>query len=358
MTIASNSEVNTLIKAGEGELYISSDYLISLLNFGIELGLKQGELLKSSGLGVDILIRPGISIGHQSFIVVVSNFIALKPDMALAVDFGKRMTLSQHGALGIAARYSRTTEDAATAVVSFMRTRAEIFNIRRERNDKNRRLYVDFEVEPCQEVYFIALAFLTSIEFIIRQMISAPKIINSQISLPLSCDYWRGKNIEEGMIALDDDVPGATIQFNAPTLQLSWPVAALDDSLPSFDLDLVVMAQGACEEQLQTISVPTTIKLIVESELRKIEGSLPTVAKVAQTLNMSSATLKRKLKAEHTSFREIRDEALYKRSKRILQESQLPIELIADSLGYSDGSNFSKAFKNWSGMTPSEYRQQ
>lgn len=358
MAIQSNSEIKSLVTAGEGELYISSDYLILLLNFGIELGLKQSDLLSGTGLEVDILIRPGISIGHKSFIAVVSNFTALMPDMALAVEYGKRMTLSQHGALGIAARYSRTTDDAATAVTAYMRTRAEIFNIRRQRDAEYRRLYLGFEVETCPEVYFLALAFLTSIEFIIRQMISVPVVIHSQIKLPISCQKWCGKNIEQYVVTLDDDVLGATIQFNASSLQLKWPVEVLNDLLPAFDLDLVTMAQGACEEQLQTISIPTSVKLLVERELKKIEDGLPSIEKIAEVLNMSSATLKRKLRAENTSYREVRDQALFKRSRQILLTSQLPIEIIADKLGYSDGSNFSKAFKGWSGITPSEYRQQ
>jgi len=42
---------------------------------------------------------------------------------------------------------------------------------------------------------------------------------------------------------------------------------------------------------------------------------------------------------------------------RLLTETPLSVELIAEQLGYSDASNFAKAFKGWNGMSPSEFRQ-
>jgi AraC-like DNA-binding protein len=348
---------STQVKVGDGDLTISSDYLILLLELGIELGLKQSDLLLGSQLDASILIRPGISVGDRSFLKVVANFREQQPDMSLAVVYGKRMTLSKHGALGIAARHSRTANDAASAVIAYMSTRAELFTIRRERDDESRRLYVDPEVELCDDVYFLVLAYLTSIELIIRQMLAFPGDIATRIELPMKPKYWLGQPLLNDVVELDVLAAGAQIHFSATQCLLFWPTKILDDLLPSFDKDLVSMAQEVCEDELKSMSQVTSVSQAIVLAFKNAEGSLPTIDSIAATLNMSSATLKRKLKSEGQSFRELKDETLYKKSIKLLKDTHHSIELITEQLGYSDASNFAKAFKGWSGMSPSEFRQ-
>ena len=348
---------NTQVKVGEGDLTISSDYLILLLEFGIELGLKQSNLLLGSQLDASIVIRPGISVGEQSFLKVITNFRKQQPDMSLAVEYGKRMTLSKHGALGIAARHSRTTNDAASAVMAYMSTRAELFSVHRERDSESRRLYVDLEVESSDDAYFLILAYLTSIELIIRQMLSYPDAIKTRIELPIKPEIWQGQPLLHDVVELDPLAVGAEIQFSSARCLLLWPPGLLDDLLPLFDQDLVSMAQEVCEGELKSMSQSTRISQVVAVAFKNAEGGLPTIESIASTLNISSATLKRKLKSEGQSFRDIKDETLHKKSMRLLTDTQKSVEFIAEQLGYSDASNFSKAFKGWSGMSPSDFRR-
>ena len=356
MSMPSMSE-HSQVKVGEGDLTISSDYLILLLELGIELGLKQSDLLLGSQLDASILIRPGISIGDRSFLSVVTNFRRQKPDMSLAVVYGKRMTLSKHGALGVAARHSRTPNDAAGAVIAYMGTRAELFSVRRERDAESRRLYVDLEVERSDEVYFLILAYLTSIELILRQMLAGPDDIKTKIELPIKPDFWQGEPLLQDTVALDGDALGAEIRFSALECKLTWPAEGLDDLLPLFDRDLVSMAQEVCEDELKSMSQSTRISQVVALAFRNAEGGLPTIEGIASTMNISSATLKRKLKAEGQSFRAIKDETLHKKAMKLLKDTAQSVELIAEKLGYSDASNFAKAFKGWSGMSPSDFRK-
>ncbi|MGB1202981.1 MAG: helix-turn-helix domain-containing protein, partial [Alloalcanivorax venustensis] len=68
-------------------------------------------------------------------------------------------------------------------------------------------------------------------------------------------------------------------------------------------------------------------------------------------------TLARKLKQEHSSFRQIRDEILSQQAASYLCQNKLPIEAIAALMNYHDSANFRRAFKRWFGQSPEEYRQ-
>jgi len=354
-----SSENSQQSKAGNGDLRVATDYLLLLLEYASEIGVKQSQLLKDSGLAADILMNPPAFVGHESFSKVVRNFIVHQPDLYRAVEYGKRMTLSKHGALGIAARHSRTTDDAAARVTAFMKTRAEIFDVERKRDDKERCLTVVPLIEAEDTTVFIALAYLTSIEQILRQMLGTKgEYIESRILLPTKGKMWQGKESVDSPVELDKELSGTQLYFNHDAIQLIWPNIYLNDLLPLFDEDLVEIADQALEGTLESISRPETLRDAVERVLQQAEKTLPTIEWVASDMNMSAATLKRKLKAEESSFREIKDSVLFNKAVKALKETQLSVELIADKLGYSDASNFAKAFKGWSGMTPSEYRLQ
>ena len=78
---------------------------------------------------------------------------------------------------------------------------------------------------------------------------------------------------------------------------------------------------------------------------------------VTTELNLSPRTLQRRLSAQHSSVKKIIDETRHQLSLDYMNQKHLSIKEIAFSLGFSDPSNFSRAFKRWEGMTPKDYRK-
>jgi AraC-like DNA-binding protein len=77
---------------------------------------------------------------------------------------------------------------------------------------------------------------------------------------------------------------------------------------------------------------------------------------VARKLHMVGRTLRRKLREENTSFRKIKDEVRLHMACEYLRDTNLTIEDIAFSLGFSDPTNFRQAFRRWTQSTPTEFR--
>ncbi len=86
-------------------------------------------------------------------------------------------------------------------------------------------------------------------------------------------------------------------------------------------------------------------------------SKLQTEQHVAETLGISLATLKRRLKAEQTSFRQIRDVLLRTIAIDNLKGGVTSIEAIANRLGFGDTASFRHAFKRWTGHSPSYYQR-
>ncbi|MCW8864684.1 MAG: AraC family transcriptional regulator [Colwellia sp.] len=77
---------------------------------------------------------------------------------------------------------------------------------------------------------------------------------------------------------------------------------------------------------------------------------------LASYLCMTPRTLRRKLSEQGTSFRDIVKELRCEAAKKLITSTQLTIEDIGCSIGFSDVSNFRAAFKKWTGKTPSSLR--
>jgi AraC-like DNA-binding protein len=85
-------------------------------------------------------------------------------------------------------------------------------------------------------------------------------------------------------------------------------------------------------------------------------GGFPTLDAAARTLGLSSRTLKRRLADEGTDFTTLLDEQRRQRALLLLRSANLSVEAVAEQVGYSDVANFTRAFRRWSGTTPTAYR--
>ena len=332
---------------GEGAYIVSSDYLILLSELAFERGIAATELWRDSALPDGLLFQPGVLVGHESALRVVSRFCELTNDLSIAIEYGKRMTLSKHGALGYAAQYSATMAEAADKVTRYVETRAQIFSLARGASEHERHLFIEprFDQRPAGD--FLSLAFLASIETICRTLIGpVGRDAQSRILTRIHGDF-----------SAQQVLPHCQVITAAGENSLNWPADVLVHPLPFFNPQLAGMAEEQLENALSSLQQSRPVSDKVRRILAGRLAELPTVDTVSALLCMSAATLNRKLKAEGTSFQQLKDDLRFQQARQLLS-SELPVDLVAEQLGFSDASNFAKAFKAWSGVSPSRFRQQ
>ena len=85
--------------------------------------------------------------------------------------------------------------------------------------------------------------------------------------------------------------------------------------------------------------------------------SMPLIEEVANYFNMSSRNLRRRLKEENSSYQGIKDTVRKNLAIRLLTENELAINQISREVGFNEPAAFTRAFKQWTGQSPRNFRQ-
>jgi AraC-like DNA-binding protein len=116
-------------------------------------------------------------------------------------------------------------------------------------------------------------------------------------------------------------------------------------------------------------SVPVTAAGKASGAARDLLGSLvqvvgvlsaegfPHVGLTANMLGVSVRTLQRHLAEAGTTYAAEVEHARFAAAASLLEETDVPVLIVALDLGYSDHAHFSRAFRRWSGRTPREFRR-
>ena len=121
--------------------------------------------------------------------------------------------------------------------------------------------------------------------------------------------------------------------------------------------NLMSMLENLLRDRLKELEegVPFTTK-VREAISLNYQFDFPRLENIALALNITPRTLQRKLQDENTTYRKLSDIIRYELASTLLRYKELTISEIAYKLGYSELKSFRKAFKQWSGVTPANYR--
>jgi AraC-like DNA-binding protein len=103
-------------------------------------------------------------------------------------------------------------------------------------------------------------------------------------------------------------------------------------------------------------SDPAFTALVRQRLAATMEGGAASMSDVARSLGTSPRSLHRRLSDEGTSFNDLLDQVRRQFAEQYLARPRLAVSEIAYLIGFNDPSAFFKAFRRWTGVTPSEYR--
>lgn len=150
---------------------------------------------------------------------------------------------------------------------------------------------------------------------------------------------------------------GPRTHFEKRACMVSFNPALLDGRMPTHDPVAYMAARTRADSVLAAVQAGSDLADLVRQWLLNAFPSLPTVLETAAHLKMNERSFRRQLGMLGTSHAELAQECQRLMAERLLAEGKLPLKQIAEALGFSSVHSFHRAFRRWSGLTPSAWRE-
>jgi AraC-like DNA-binding protein len=146
--------------------------------------------------------------------------------------------------------------------------------------------------------------------------------------------------------------------FGAPLHELVYPPGLPDLPIITFNSRLRDYFDEECRRLVDKMGPGTGVADQVRRKLVGVmDGGETSIEAMAKKLGMSARSLQRHLADEGTGYNDLLAQILAEFAKRYLARGTISASEVAYLIGFTEPPAFFKAFKRWTGMTPTEFQQ-
>lgn len=309
-------------------------------------GVSEMELLRNTGISPKQIKNIDSLLTFDQVRAITENAVRLTKIEGLGLKIGRNESPVDWGVLGYAMMSCSTIGDVINTLLRFHRTAASMTDVLFTVEDE----FAVLELAPVRPLG-------RALPFIIEEHFSATHSLLETLAgrnMPLlRVNLMYEKPIHYRQYAALFSCP---ISFCEAKNQLVFDEKFLAHPVAHSNKFSVELASQICADQLarQTYTGSFVQKI---RYLILLQGSnFPSIETVSDRLNITSRTLRNRLSREGTSFQFLLDDVRLQLALNYLQSSKMQVDEIASLLGFSDRSNFRRAFKRWTGKTPLECR--
>lgn len=279
----------------------------------------------------------------------MQSALRLSKEPAIGLFVGQSLGATAHGMVGAAAVHSSTVAQALEVVERYSSLRSTIIGISFEMTATTVRTTLSESV-PLEDIK----------RPVIEAVLVSVKQLHDEITMGACGVTLVSFDFEAPDYAdLARDICGCEVRYGQSWNGFEGPKAALDLPLTLADGEAYEEAARVCERELERIAQNASWgarvrRLFLQAHAQ--HGGFPSLAVSARLLYVTPRTLHRRLLDEGTSYRKQLESVRQTLAAEHLRADRFSLQEVAYRLGYTDLSNFRRAFKRWHGATPTEFR--
>jgi AraC-like DNA-binding protein len=320
---------------------------LTYLRLAEEHGVSARTMLERAGLPTDLVSQPR-ELRLIQMQELLNAMIELLGDNGLGVDIGWRLPPTAFGNVGYALLCSEKLGDALRICQRYWHliARGTTLQVRREGSTHIAEVA---PVAPMPDVHHRMIMETTFSSVCRGFQLLAPDTLQR---LEAWFDYPAPAYAAKVRATLQN------VRFDMPSCQLRFPAEILDITLGLYNPTGLKFALEQCEREYALAELDTHETLArVRSRIVFTGHGYPSLEQVSKQMNMTTRTLRRRLEEEGTTYKALVEQAKRRDAIRLLDDISLPVQRIAELLGYHDPANFTRAFRQWTDQTPSDYRR-
>lgn len=320
----------------------------SLLGLVEERGHSPERLCRGLGFDYQDLLRSELLLSHQQVrqLILRAQHMLVEPGIGLAA--GARQTPVSWGLPGLAMLTCETFGDAIEYGLAHQSAVGAMVDHVFELNGR------EFYLEVRPRIFDLQIESYLIEESFASELAVARCLVGSEFK-PLRVDLAQPRPEHEELYRRFMRCP---VRFDAGANRMTCESHWLNVRLPGYDRITCKLVQAQMNRLLTVPVGRSDIVETVSSRIRTSPDAGPRQKELAGSVNISERTLRRRLSAQETTYRELRDDARRDKARDLLLHTSLTISQVALEVGYSDARAFRRAFKRWTGVLPTELRGQ
>jgi AraC-like DNA-binding protein len=327
--------------------FVRSGSLLGFAELVRELGQDPARLLREVGLSQGVMQSPDLYMPYRSLADVLRLAARRCNTPDFGVRLGSRQGLEVIGALGSCLCLQTSVGEALQLLQKNMDFHAQGLNVAISTSASTFAIHFAFafaDQADCEQLSALTLA----------QFVRGIAQLHSADLPPLET---RLRLRQPNNTAAFEHALRSPVQFAQAENGLTYPLGLLEQPV-AVERDRRSYLTQQWRSGWQR-SAPVSLALQVE---RAIDALLPTgecnLTMVAKLVELHPRVLQQRLKAQGSSFAAALKTTRLKLAQYHLGNSTVDLTTLAMSLGFADLTAFSRAFKQWSGMSPRRWRQQ
>lgn len=310
-------------------------------------GVDSNRIFHSVGIPLNLSNDPLVRIPADTMTRLFKASVEVTNNPYFGLTVAKYIHLTHLHALGYALAASCTLMDFCQRLERYFRVASQVAIIH---------IVTDIEGE-------IALRFENKVDIsyetedaFLGFLVRAMRLLHKADFSPLRVEFRRpmprdGAGPFEALIR-------APVSFSCPTGLLVFNKTDLLQNLAGSCPELAQVNDKIVMGYLARLDKNDVISGVTQKIIEFLPNGDCTRDKVANALCMSPATLQLRLSQRSTNFQQLLDDTRKELACSYLRQVTRPVTEITFLLGFSDTSNFTRAFKRWTGSSPTDFRQQ
>ena len=309
-------------------------------------GLAPEPLFRTAGIDPKIIHDPRAHIARPKSDLLIRALAAQIPNPAFGLQAAQCWHPSNLGALGYAWLSSSTLRTALKRLVRYWRLVTTDVAVRLDESPD----CIEFVHMPAElDATLVAIR-----GDIVMAIIYAMCRTNFGSTLrPQRVAFRRAAPADTGPY---EALFGCPVSFGADANRLLIGLAEADHPLPTGNRDLAAAHDRILVEQLARLDKSNVVARFRASLLERMTDGEFSEEDLARDLHMSRRSLQRRLAEAEATYQSLVDETRRDMALRYLEDPDQSATDVAFLLGYSRQSAFTRAFRRWTGMSPSKYR--
>lgn len=307
-----------------------------------EEDISQNQVLREAGLST---LSDDLTIHERTALFRAAQALSRRPQAALLA--GQRQRISYYGAYGYALATSRTMREAVGTGRAFLHLSGTLLQISfREENGEG--VWLSHQPESLGPLLpFVAEYWRSSLNTLFSNFLGS-----RFPSISMSFPYKAPRHA-----SLYKEIFMCPIHFDADVMEWRFDAAILDQPNYHADPFTVELCEHYHKQFLQHSGASSEFeRQLLRTCLDQRHFPKVDAGTVSRAMNMSLRTFYRRLKQEGVRFQGLIDRLRCSVAIEYLRNTQLTVDEISSKCGYQDVANFRKAFKRWTGNTPSSIR--